>query len=96
MARNDKKIKENGTVSEETLRELSELQRIGNRAVRRAQEENRKLGIPNWYSIGGKIVSDQMLSDHDRNIFLEILENPPKPNENLKEAVKEHRRRVKK
>ncbi len=34
---------------EETLR----LKRIGNRAVRRAQEESRRLGVPNVYSIGG-------------------------------------------
>lgn len=56
---NSNKIKKtNGTVSEATLRKSVEFQRIGNRAVRRAQEENRKLGIPNWYSIGGEIVSD--------------------------------------
>lgn len=30
-----------------------ELQRIGNRAVRAAQEENRRLGIPNAYSKDG-------------------------------------------
>ncbi len=34
---------------------------IGNDAVRKAQEENRRLGIPNWYSINGVIVSDQEL-----------------------------------
>lgn len=32
-----------------------DLQRIGNRAVRKAQEENRRLGIPNAYSINGQI-----------------------------------------
>ncbi len=62
MAKNGNKIKENGSVSEETLREIVELHKIGNRAVRKAQEENRRLGIPNWYSIGGVIVSDQELS----------------------------------
>ena len=56
---NSNKIKKtNGTVSEATLRKSIEFQRIGNRAVHKAQEENRKLGIPNWYSIGGEIVSD--------------------------------------
>ena len=30
-----------------------ELLRIGNRAVKRAQEENRKKGIPNVYDING-------------------------------------------
>ncbi|HEX9962048.1 MAG TPA: hypothetical protein VGB00_14020 [Pyrinomonadaceae bacterium] len=46
----------------ETLQRAFELQRIGNRAVKKAQEENRRLGIPNWYSINGVIVSDQEIS----------------------------------
>lgn len=61
MAKNGHKL--NGTVSDETLHEIIEFQRIGNRAVHKAQEENRRLGIPNWYSIGGKIVSDQEISN---------------------------------
>ncbi|MDQ3633406.1 MAG: DUF1778 domain-containing protein [Acidobacteriota bacterium] len=36
------------------------------------------------------------LNDRDRDIFLEMIENPPAPNKALREAVKEHRRRVKK
>jgi hypothetical protein len=36
-----------------------EMVRIGNIAVRKAQEENRRLGIPNWYEIDGMLVSDQ-------------------------------------
>ena len=32
---------------------IDELTRIGNRGVRAAQEENRRLGIPNVYSING-------------------------------------------
>lgn len=32
---------------------------IGNDAVRKAQARNRELGIPNYYSIGGRIVSDR-------------------------------------
>ena len=62
MAENGRKL--NGAVSDETLREIIEFQRIGNRAVHKAQEENRRLGIPNWYSIGGKIVSDQEISNN--------------------------------
>lgn len=59
MAQNGKNAKVTETEnSEKKLRELLEIQRIGNRAVRRAQEENRRFGIPNWYSIGGEIVSD--------------------------------------
>ncbi len=59
MASDNKIRKTNNSVSEKTLRKSIEFQRIGNRAVRRAQEENRKLGIPNWYSIGGEIISDR-------------------------------------
>jgi hypothetical protein len=43
----------------DVLKRAVEIQSIGNIAVHRAQEENRKLGIPNWYSVGGRIVSDQ-------------------------------------
>ncbi len=32
------------------------LLKIGNRAIKKAQEANRKKGIPNVYSINGKIV----------------------------------------
>ncbi len=41
------------TISEEALRKGEELERIGSAAVRAAQEENRRLGIPNVYSING-------------------------------------------
>ena len=34
------------------------LVRIGNQAVREAQARNRALGIPNWYSLNGRLVSD--------------------------------------
>ena len=39
----------------ETYKRTRELLRIGNRAVKRAQEENRKRGIPNVYSYNGHI-----------------------------------------
>ncbi len=35
----------------EVYAKVQELTRIGNRAVREAQEENRRRGIPNVYSI---------------------------------------------
>lgn len=35
-----------------------EMLAIGNVATRRAQARNRALGIPNFYSIAGRIVSD--------------------------------------
>jgi uncharacterized protein (DUF1778 family) len=36
------------------------------------------------------------LSNRDRDIFLEMLENPPQPNEALINAVKDYKARVKK
>lgn len=36
----------------------AKLIRIGNLAVREAQARNRELGIPNWYSLNGKLISD--------------------------------------
>jgi hypothetical protein len=41
------------SINPETLKKGEEFVRIGNRAVRAAQEENRRLGIPNVYSING-------------------------------------------
>lgn len=63
MASGHKIKNTNGTVSETTLRKSIEFQRIGNRAVHGAQDESRRLGVPNWYSINGKIVSDQEIKD---------------------------------
>jgi hypothetical protein len=40
----------------ETYRQAAEFQRIGNRAVRKAQEESRRLGVPNVYVLNGKIL----------------------------------------
>jgi hypothetical protein len=67
MARNGEVKKQNGKVSEKTLRKSIEYQRIGNAAVRKAQEENRRLGVPNWYSINGVIVSDAELEDKNKS-----------------------------
>ncbi|MDR1168524.1 MAG: hypothetical protein LBK53_06530 [Heliobacteriaceae bacterium] len=35
---------------------FDKITRIGSRAVKKAQEENRRLGIPNVYCINGKII----------------------------------------
>lgn len=43
----------------EVLRQAMEMMAIGNVAVHRAQATNRALGIPNYYSIGGRVVSDR-------------------------------------
>ena len=42
-------------LSPETYKWAREMLRIGNRAVKRAQEENRKKGIPNVYDINGHL-----------------------------------------
>ncbi len=39
----------------ETYKNAAEMQRIGSRAVRKAQEESRRLGVPNVYSLNGKL-----------------------------------------
>ncbi|MBA2493532.1 MAG: hypothetical protein H0V31_02410 [Acidobacteria bacterium] len=67
MARNGEVKKQNGKVSEKTLRKSIEYQRIGNAAVRKAQEENRRLGVPNWYSINGVIVNEAELEDKNKS-----------------------------
>lgn len=58
MAETNGKVKKQAEVSEKTLREMTRYQKIANDAVEKAQEENRRLGLPNWYSINGEIVSD--------------------------------------
>jgi hypothetical protein len=48
-------MKNNPLLPIEIYRDAIELQRIGNRAVRKAQEESRRLGVPNAYSsLNGK------------------------------------------
>ena len=42
-------------LSLENYQQARELLRIGNRAVKKAQEENRKNGIPNVYDINGHL-----------------------------------------
>ena len=42
-------------LSLEAYKQTREFLRIGNRAVKKAQEENRKMGIPNVYSYNGHI-----------------------------------------
>ena len=42
-----------GTISAEAYAEIEELMRIANRAFHHAQEESRRLGVPNVYSLNG-------------------------------------------
>lgn len=67
MERNGKKIKSETSVSDKTLRDMLKNQRVANAAVHKAQEENRRLGVPNWYSVNGVIVSDAELKDKNKS-----------------------------
>jgi len=49
-------MKQKTKLKSETYERLLEFERIGNRAVRQAQEENHRLGLPNIYSRNGKII----------------------------------------
>lgn len=49
-------MKRNVKLKAETYEKALEYQRIGNRAVRQAQAENHRLGLPNIYSRNGQII----------------------------------------
>lgn len=51
----DSRPSSNVTISPEALRHIAELTQIGREAVREAQEESRRLGVPNVYTINGII-----------------------------------------
>jgi hypothetical protein len=42
-------------LSAETYTAINEIVRIGNQGVAKAQEKNRRLGVPNVYSINGRL-----------------------------------------
>lgn len=63
MANNGRELEPEMKVSIETLRWMIKMQRIASGAVHKAQEENRRLGVPNWYSINGVIVNEAELKD---------------------------------
>lgn len=56
----------------EIFRRAVEMQAIGNTAAHNAQEKNRRLGIPNYYSINGRMISDSyntlqvMVDNHEK------------------------------
>ena len=49
-------MKQDTKLKPETYERFLEFERIGNRAVRQAQEENHRLGLPNIYWRNGKII----------------------------------------
>ena len=63
-------------LSPETYKWAHEMLQIGNRAVKRAQEENRKKGIPNVYSFNGHIYYELPNGELTR-------EDPYKPKEQI-------------
>ncbi len=67
MAKTNGKMKAQSEVSEKTLREMVRYQKIANDAVQKAQDENRRLGIPNWYSINGEIISDIQIKERSKH-----------------------------
>lgn len=47
---------EKNKISRETYERMADFVRIGNIAVREAQAENHRLGLPNIYSRNGKLI----------------------------------------
>ena len=62
-------------LSPEIYKQTLEFLRIANRAVKRAQEENRKKGIPNVYSFNGHIYYELPNGEltKDKKIIDELL-----------------------
>lgn len=50
----------------ETIQRVEELMRVFRLAVRKAQAENRRLGVPNVYSINGQIYYELPNGDYTR------------------------------
>lgn len=66
--------------SENQLKEVGKLLQIGNRAVAKAQEENRRLGLPNVYSKNGRLyfeLPDGRITDQLPPEMKERLKLPP-------------------
>ena len=70
-------MKQETKLKPETYERLLEFERIGNRAVRQAQEENHRLGLPNIYSRNGKIIYEMPNGEI-------IVKEVPQTDENLK------------
>jgi len=68
-------MKQKAKLKPETYRWAIEKLHIGNRAVRQAQEENHRLGLPNIYSRNGKIIYEMPKGEI---IVKEIRENGSK------------------
>jgi hypothetical protein len=70
------------TISAEDYAKINDLIRIGNRAVRRAQEENRQKGVPNVYSFDGILYYELPIgvlsrTDPYQKLEQELIETAP-------------------
>lgn len=50
-------------LSAETYATVDEIVRVANRAVARAQDESRRLGVPNVYSINGRLYYETLTGE---------------------------------
>jgi hypothetical protein len=50
-------------LSPETYATIDEIVRVGNVAVAKAQQESRRLGVPNVYSINGRIYYETLTGE---------------------------------
>ncbi len=50
-------------LSAETYATIDEIVRIGNRGVAKAQEDSRRLGVPNVYSISGRLYYETLTGE---------------------------------
>jgi hypothetical protein len=78
----EKKAMSKTTISAEDYAKINDLIRIGNRAVRRAQEENRQKGVPNVYSFDGILYyelpnGELSRTDPYQKIEQELIEKAP-------------------
>ncbi len=62
------------SINYDTLTKLDEIIRIGRRAVRKAQEHSRKLGVPNVYSINGRLYYELPSGELSRTDPLEFTD----------------------
>lgn len=69
-------MKQEAKLKLETYERLLEFERIGNRAVRQAQEENHRLGLPNIYSRSGKIIYEMPNGEIVVKDGSELIKNP--------------------
>ncbi len=76
----------------ETYERLLEFERIGNRGVRQAQEENHRLGLPNIYSRNGKIIYE--MPDGEIIVKDSVKDENKKSSDKLLEKARNARKEI--